>query len=155
MKTVVVYATRSGNTKRVAEAIAESLRQGGEVVLVSVESAPVEFGDADLLVVGGPTEGHGMTLEIRDYLARLSVIDVAKRPVAAFDTRLAWPVLLSGSAAAGIADRLRDLGGDLVVASESFIVDRTPELRPGELDRAGRWGSDLIRMIAGRIPGGV
>lgn len=155
MKSLVVFATRSGNTKRVAEAIANALRQGGEVEIVSVESAPVEFGDADLVVIGGPTEGHGMTPEIKDYLAGLSMIDVAKRPVAAFDTRLAWPVILSGSAAAGIADRLRDLGGELVVAPESYIVDRTPELRPGELDRAGRWASDLIKLIAGRTPVGV
>ena len=155
MKSVVVFASRSGNTKRVAEAIANSLRQSGEVEMYSVEAAPFEFGDADLLVVGGPTEAHGITPEIKDYLARLSMIDVANRRVAAFDTRLAWPVVLSGSAGAGIADRLRDLGGDLVVGSESFIVDRTPELKRGELDRAGRWGSDLIRMIAGREPVGV
>jgi flavodoxin len=149
MKSAVIYATRSGNTKRVAEAIAASLREAGEVAVFPVEEAPSAFGEVDLIVIGGPTEGHGMTAPLKEYMGGLDMVTFARHAVAAFDTRLAWPVILSGSAAAGIADRLRDLGGDLVVAPESFIVDRTPELRPGELERAAQWGRDIGRLAAG------
>jgi flavodoxin len=150
MKAAVVYATRSGNTRQVAKAIAASLGEPGDVQLYPVESAPSTFEGIDLLVIGGPTEGHGRTPPIKDYMAGLDMAAIANHSVAAFDTRLAWPMILSGSAAAGIADRLRDLGGDLVVAPESFIVDRTPELKPGELERAEQWGRDLARLATGR-----
>jgi flavodoxin len=152
MNSVVIYASRSGNTRRVAEAIADVLGQAGAVAVYPVESAPVEFGEADLVAIGGPTEGHGMTPAVKEYLTRLPMANVARRAVAAFDTRLAWPLILSGSAAAGIADRLRELGGDLVVAPESFIVDRTPALKPGELERAATWASDVVALMAGRTP---
>jgi hypothetical protein len=77
------------------------------------------------------------------------MVTIARRSVAAFDTRLAWPMILSGSAAAGIADRLGELGGDLVAPAESFIVDRTPQLKPGEIERAEEWGRELARLAAG------
>jgi flavorubredoxin len=61
MKTVVVYESMFGNTKTIAEAIAEGLGGAGQVVLGSVDDlSPDQVGDARLLVAGGPTHGHGM-----------------------------------------------------------------------------------------------
>jgi flavodoxin len=152
VKSTVIYASRSGNTRRVAETIADVLRQGGEVDLFAVESAPAELGDADLVVIGGPTEGHGMTPAMRQYLDGLSATAVAHRPVAAFDTRLAWPLVLSGSAAQDIAHGLRAKGAYLVVSPESFIVDRKPTLKQGELERSAQWARDVARTAVGRVP---
>ena len=61
MSTVVVYESMFGNTKTIAEAIAEGLRGAGQVALGSVDDlSPDQAADARLLVVGGPTHGHGM-----------------------------------------------------------------------------------------------
>jgi flavodoxin len=61
MRTVVVYESMFGNTKTIAEAVAQGLREAGEVTLGSLDDlSPVQVGDASLLVVGGPTHGHGM-----------------------------------------------------------------------------------------------
>ncbi len=61
---------------------------------------------------------------------------------AAFDTRLGKPKLVTGSAAKGIAKRLRRHGYQ-VVGEESFIVDEGPgPLHEGEVDRAREWGRD-------------
>jgi flavodoxin len=152
MKSAVIYATRSGNTRSVAESIAAVLREGGDVDLYAVESAPADFGDADLIVIGGPTEGHGMTPVMRQYLDGLSPTAVAHRPVVAFDTRLAWPLVLSGSAAHDIAQSLRANGAYLVVGPESFIVDRKPSLKAGELERSAQWARDVARTAVGRMP---
>jgi len=56
MNSLVVYATRTDNTRRVATAIADALRERGSVELVSAEAAPHALPHGtDLLVVGGPT----------------------------------------------------------------------------------------------------
>lgn len=140
MKIAVVYGSRSGNTRLIAETVAEALRPRGDVALLSAEAAELPLG-TELLIVGGPTEGHQMTPPVKAFLDRLPRLQGIQ--VAAFDTRLRWPIWLSGSAARGIADRLHDLGGVLVAEPESFLVSREPKLYPGEADRARAWALAL------------
>lgn len=148
MKSLVVYISHKGNTQRVAEAIGDELRARGSAEVLPAEEAPaVMEADVDLLVIGGPTEGHGMTPDMRSYLDRLDAASVRARPVAAFDTRVNWPRLLSGSAASGIAKRLEAAGARLVAPEGSFIVDTQPDLLPGELDRARAWAESLAASV--------
>lgn len=148
MKVQVVYCSHKGNTRRIAERIGETLRNHGEVEVVDVSSAPIPPpDDLALLVVGGPTEGHGMTPEIRDYLERLDLRWSMGRATAAFDTRLDWPRLLSGSAADQIANRLAALGAKVMGSPGSFLVTMTPELEPGELERAAEWAEQLAEAM--------
>lgn len=137
----IVYCSHSGNTRSLAEAMAAALRDdGAEVEVVDVEvAAPVIGPEVELLFVGGPTEAHGMTVEIRSYLARLDLESIAGRPAAAFDTRVDWPRVLSGSAADGIAKRLEHLGAAVIGPPGSFIVSGEPALKPGERERAIDW----------------
>ena len=147
MNSTVIYASRSGNTKHVAERVADALRERGEVELYEVENAPTDLSHADLVVIGGPTEAHGMTTPMTDYLDRLDQGSVQHRPVAVFDTRLSWPRVLSGSAAEGITRQLRAAGALMVLTPESFIVSSKPELQPGELDRASRWANEVAQAV--------
>jgi flavodoxin len=152
MKSVVFYASRKGNTRLVAEAIAERLRATGaaEVVPVDGGSACIDPG-TDFIAVGGPTEGHGMTEAVGRFLDGITPV-AAARAAAAFDTRVNWPRLLSGAAADGIAKRLQSIGARLVMPPESFIVSTKPELLPGELDRARAWGASLAQHLQDKSP---
>jgi len=144
MHSLVIYASRNGNTRRVAETIANRLGERGSVDLRSVEEAPIAIdADVDLVVIGGPTEAHGMTPPVKEYLDRLAPKALAGRRAVGFDTRLRWPEWLSGSASARITDRLRGLGAKVVAPEESFFVTRKPELEAGELERASNWAATL------------
>lgn len=147
MKSVVIYASRSGNTRTVAEAVAEVLGQHGAVELYGVDEAPAVVPSADLVVIGGPTEGHGLSEPMKAYLGRLEADSIRGRAVASFDTRVDWPRWLSGSAADHIADALRERGAHLVGEEGSFIVSMKPELEPGELDRVRGWADQLATKI--------
>ena len=119
----------------------------------------------DLLVVGAPTHIHGLSskrsrecaltqaahgepgIGVRGWIDALP--DGAWGPRAAvFDTRANKPVLLVGSAARGMAHRLRRRGYTLATEPESFFVQGTPgPLEEGELDRAAEWGKGLVNEV--------
>ena len=148
VNSIVIYATRSGNTRMVATAIADELRKHGEVHILSAEEARAAMPDqVDLLVVGGPTEGHGATEAIVRLLDRFGPQTLDGVAVAAFDTRLRWPRVLSGSAADIIARRLEAAGARVVVPAESFLVSRKPELEAGELERAPLWAASVAAAV--------
>lgn len=148
MKSVLIYASRSGNTRIAAEAIGQSLARRGSATLLSVEDAPSRIPEGtDLLVLGGPTEGHGLSEPMKAYLERLEADSVQGLAAAAFDTRLDWPRWLSGSAADRIADALRERGARMIAREESFIVTMEPALEPGEADRAAAWGDRLAELV--------
>lgn len=144
MKSVVVYGSRSGNTRKIAEAIAGALEPYGPVDLVPAEDASATVWDhCDLLVVGGPTEGRHATPPVRAFFDRLPAHALRGIDAAAFDTRLDWPLLLTGSAAGQIRRWLIEAGANVVVSPESFRVDSSPELRHGELERAPIWARQV------------
>lgn len=148
MRTEIVYCSHKGNTRQIAEAIAAELRQHGQADAVAVEEAATTLvPDTDLLLVGGPTEAHGMTPEIRAFLDRLDPSSLRGRAAAAFDTRIDWPRLLSGSAAAGIEKELVRKGARIVHPAGSFIVDTEPTLHAGELERASAWAREVAAAL--------
>jgi len=165
MRSLVVYESWFGNTRRIAEEIAAALAQEGEVDLVTVDEALPPLEDVDLLVVGAPTHIHGLSSErsregaltqgahgepgigVRGWIDALP--DGADGPrAAAFDTRAHMPALVVGSAARGIARRLRDHGYRLAIEPQSFFVKGTPgPLEEDELERASEWGRTLANEV--------
>lgn len=153
MRSIVIYGSRSGNTRRIAEVIASVLQSRGAVDLLTAEEAPAAFpADTDLIVVGGPTEAHGITPPVASFFERLAPRSLKDISAAAFDTRLHLPRLLTGSAGSGIAQRLRSLGAKVIVPEESFMVSREPVLETGELERAEGWARFLANAVDAHMP---
>ncbi|MCU7826442.1 flavodoxin family protein [Kitasatospora sp. DSM 101779] len=74
MQAVIVYESMYGNTRQIAEAIAEGVHEAApdaQVSCLPVAGATADVTrSADLLVVGGPTHMHGMTSGLSRDLAR-------------------------------------------------------------------------------------
>jgi flavodoxin len=153
MKSVVIYASRYGNTRRIAEAITETLHTHGEAQLFPADEAlPVLPKGIDLVVIGGPTEVHRMTKPVVRLFAQMGRGALQGMAAAAFDTRLRGSRLLTGSASSGVARKLRRAGARLIVPEESFFVHNQtgaeqPELEPGELERATAWAESLATLL--------
>ena len=153
MNSIVIYGSRHGNTHKIAEAIASELRRHGTANLFAIDEAPSTFPKADLVVVGGPTEAHRMTQAMVEFFDRFGKGELEGIAAAGFDTRLAWPRWLSGSAATGITARLRQAGARVIGPEASFTVaGKYPVLQPGELERATAWAAMLAAQVESRAP---
>ena len=88
MKGIVVYDTSYGNTKKIAETIAETLKESGiEVDLFDVKDVKkLSAKDYDFLVLGSPTKFGTMSLTIRFFLGKVKNEEWMNKPFAAFDT---------------------------------------------------------------------
>jgi len=162
-----------GSTRRIAEAIAVGLGQSLAVRTIGVIDADETVcKDADLVVVGGPTQAWSMSrpstrrgaplhlsdqdsdlvLErgadsgpgLREWIATIGKVDTR---AAAFDTRISSPVLLTGRASKAIARQLTRHGLTLIISPESFLVDKKSHLVAGELERARAWGTRLAAQV--------
>jgi len=155
MKSLVIYTTRSGNTKAIAEAIAETMRGRGDVELFDADRAPIPLPESDLIFIGGPTERHKLTPSMGRFLDRLPPGSLQGTATVAFGTRVQWPRFLSGSAADDVAKRLRAADADIVAPAESFFVRVDHELgyllEPGELTRAATWAAEVADQINAEV----
>ena len=152
MKSIVIYASHSGNTRQIAEVIAAELESRGPVhLLIADEASTPVLDGTDLLVIGSPTEGHGMIAPVAHLVDRLTPAALRGLAVATFDTRLRWPRWLAGSAGNDLAHRLRDAGARVVIPAESYFVTffakMEPLLAPGEIERAGTWAATLSTAV--------
>jgi flavorubredoxin len=157
VEVAVVYESLFGNTREIAEAIAEGVQASAPDAHVAVvpvaEAGPDKLSGVDLLVVGGPTHIRRMSSArtrkdvatgpgIREWLEALPS-GPARGRAAAFDTRLSYP--LAGSAARPISRALESHGYEIVAPPAGFIVrEGKGPLKEGERERARTWGTSLV-----------
>ncbi len=86
MKGIIAFDSVNGNTKQVAEAMAEELRTAGlETELVFLKdgaSSPT----GDVLFIGSPTRGGKMTKGTARFIESLDVEHWKNKPIFVFDT---------------------------------------------------------------------
>lgn len=148
MKGIVVCDSVYGNTKQVAEAIAEEIRsEGHEVELISLKDGEAPAAMGDFMFVGSPTRMGRPTGAAKEYLSGLNVDQWKGKPIVMYDTvgplpkdeekRKVWMTRIDKSA----ASRMRDLaeGRGLTVHRELLHIAVTGfkgPLAPDALDRA-------------------
>ncbi len=147
MNTFVVYDSQYGNTERIAQAIADTLRAFGQAQAVRVDPAhPVSFQGVDLLILGSPTQGFRPTLAMQFLLGNVSSQALRGLAVACFDTRFRGR-LWKSSAAPRMARQLRTMGVEPIIPPESFFVKAMKKEGPllaGEVERAATWARMLF-----------
>jgi len=149
MNTLIIYDSTFGNTEQLARAMASRLGDYGMVILFRVpEAGALEIKDADVLIIGGPTQRHGLSPAMRAFLGRMSRRSMHGLGAAAFDTRYHMSAWKSGSAASRIASILKRAGASLVLSPESFFVaEREGPLEEGELEHAAQWAEQVFEQF--------
>ena len=90
-KAIVIYESKYGNTKRVAETIIEGINEIEKIETVLKEPKqmePTEILDYDLILIGSPNHWGGPTRGIKKFIDKLEKIGLEGKMGAVFDTCL-------------------------------------------------------------------
>ena len=90
-KIIVVYESKYGNTRLVADKIVEGMREvsGVETVLGELKEVdPNRLTDFDAILVGSPNHIGSATRSIRKFIDKLGKLDLEGKLAAVFDTYL-------------------------------------------------------------------
>lgn len=132
VKVLVVYDTKYGNTKLVAEKIVEGMMEveGIETAISDVEEVDLEkVARSDAILIGAPNHMGGPARSIRKFIDKLGNLDLKAKWAAVFDTYL---------------------GGDFEKAMkkmEKRIREKVPELKltiPGLSIRVGGMKGPIV-----------
>ncbi|NWJ44906.1 MAG: flavodoxin family protein [Chloroflexi bacterium] len=139
MKALVIYDSKYGNTKQIAESVAKVI--DGESVNVT-DFNPEMLVGIDVVVVGSPINGWGPSPLTQALLTKLEAIKLKDKCVAAFDT--GYRSKFSGNAAAKIMKRLISAGGKQLIPTRKFVVEHSEgPLGSDEIANANLWAIEL------------
>jgi hypothetical protein len=176
MRALVVYESMFGNTRDVAQAVADGVGSRMPVELIEVADAPsVIPADVALLLIGGPTHAHGLSSPksradaagragdklvsrgggLADWLDDVSA-EAGPIATVAFDTRIKGPGLLWGSAAKAATKLLRARHFSIIAEPVSFLVGGPTgpmfdRLDAGEGERARAWGAGIAEALVAPV----
>lgn len=156
MKTLIVYFSKFGNTRRVAQAIAEAMKQAGDARVIGIEQLTAsDFEGVDLVVMGSPTHGFTVPEAVRSALGTLPAGILAGKSVAAFDTTVRpWPLRLL-RASPKLLRQLSQLGGKPLARPQTFFVQTHSTqgagehdlLLEGQIEQAQEWAGQILKEL--------
>jgi menaquinone-dependent protoporphyrinogen IX oxidase len=154
MKGIFVFDTSYGNTKAIAEAISEGLKESGlEVNVFRMKDAKNHEG-YDFLVLGSPTKFCTMSFAVKFFLGKVKSEEWQNTPFAAFDTENpeniehAKAENKEWSAAEKIVAKLKEKNMNQVLPVHKAVTfGQKGLLKEGEIERA----KEYARMLASKL----
>ncbi len=141
MRALVIFDTTYGNTKLVAEAIAQGLGEGARAVPLA-DLKDDDLAGIGLLVVGSPIIGWKPSENMGRFLASLGKSRLDGMKAAAFDTRI--KKFISGDAAGKISRAIAGAGAEIIDKPKPFYVKgKEGPLFKEEEERAKKWAASL------------
>lgn len=139
-KVIIVYLSTSGNTKQMADAIAEGAtsRNVAAMTMNFHEARVEELKAADAIVIGSSTFYYKMLPPMEKFLESLEKINVSDKLGAAFGS-YGW----SGEAPIMIAEKMRSLG--IEVIDPVLRIQYQPTEK--DLDECKRLGKDIALKL--------
>jgi flavorubredoxin len=147
-RVIIVYDTKFGNTEKIAKALAEGMKKEGvNVDCLKIDKVDVsKLGEYDMLAIGGPTHGFGLSEPMKDFLQKLENVNLSGKKAIAFDTKL--KSRFAGSAGKRIEEKLKKLGMSIVKSHVSAIVNgREGPIEEGAEETFRQIGVDVAMSL--------
>jgi flavodoxin I len=145
-KILILYYSRTGNTGKMADAVAEGARavQGVEVEL-KYYATPEELADFDAVVVGIPTYHHDMTIDVKKLFEEAAVknVNLKAKTGAAFGS-YGW----SGEAPSLVLEIMKNKFGMDIIESP-LLVKYAPD-QTG-LEKCRKFGREIAERLIPRV----
>jgi len=156
MKGIVVYDTSHGNTQRIAETLAETLKDTQlQVDLFDVKHVKKLSGKYYYFVVlGSPTKFGTMSFTMKLFLGKVKSEEWMNKPFAAFDTENPENIEQAQlqnkewSAAEKIAEKLREKKmNQLLPVLKALVIGQKGPLVEGEIERTKEYAKQLASKL--------
>ena len=152
MKGIVIYDTSYGNTKEIAETIAETLKEAEiQVDILHVKKVKLDGKDYDFIIIGSPTKWGTMSFTMKRFLGKIKSETWASKPFAAFDTELPDNIEKTEtenknwSAAEKIAEKLTDKNlKQMLPVLKAVVLEKKGPLKDGEIERTKDYTKELV-----------
>jgi flavodoxin len=151
MKGTVVYQSKWGNSRQIAEAIGKGLTEAGhEAEVVDVKSAGSPGPELDFIVVGGPTRAARAFGPIKRLAKGTAGEGWRGKRFATFSTGASMATSKPSTQA---SERMHEIlqANELVPLAPPFkagVQDMHGPLVEGELERAEEFGRELGRILS-------
>lgn len=157
-KFIIIYETRYGNTKLVAEKIAEGIRLiDSSVAYVSnIKKVDVKgMAGYDAILIGGPTHFGTSTRKVNKFIEKTGKLELVGKAVAVFATYIKGD---AGRAVDSIEAKLRERFPGLNILEPGLSVDVTGMKGPvseRELARCAEFGKKVAGNLISSLPPGT
>ena len=149
-KVIVVYESKYGNTKFVAEKIVEGMTEvsGVEAVLKELkEFDQKQLAEFDAILVGTPNHMGGATKSIRKFIDNLGKLSLEGKMAAVFDTYLGGDF---EKAVKKMGKQINDKAPGLKLATPGLSIrveGMKGPITEGELSRCREFGAKIASLI--------
>lgn len=142
-KAFVIYATRSNETGKLAELIAEGMKSEGIDVTVAkvgeIKKKGIQFENCDAIVLGSPTYNGEMLQVMKTFLVTLGKVDMGAKVGGAFGA-FGW----SGEASKRIYDTMKNIF-KMKMLDKPLRVKSTSET--GAAIEARKYGREVAKLL--------
>ncbi|MFC1802530.1 flavodoxin family protein [Thermoproteota archaeon] len=146
----VVYDTKHGNTKFVAEAIVEGLRQneGIDTNISDIEDLDLNnIPKFDVVLIGSPNHMGGPVRGITKFIDSLEKLDLSAKQAAVFDTYMGGDI---NKAVSKMEKRIMEKASSLNLITSGLSIKVEGMKGPvaeGELPKSKVFGENIARQI--------
>ncbi|NWF94977.1 MAG: flavodoxin-like domain-containing protein [Candidatus Thorarchaeota archaeon] len=150
VKAVIVYDTKYGNTKLIAEAIKQGMESAGlsDVLVTSIEGTHTgDLARYDVVIFGCPNHNQGPSLTMQKHIERVATVGLSGKTGAAFDTYQGHNM---GIAVKKLENMIRQRLPGIRLLVEGFsakVESRTGPLVSGEINRASEFGVRIVQTL--------
>jgi flavodoxin len=153
-KTIIIYESIYGNTKKVADAIAEGIRESGEIECTVAKTGEVHHTDDlakyDAIIFGCPNHNQEPARNMLKFIERASIVDLDEKMGAAFDTYTGGNRGIAVSKLEQLIRQKMSCVKFIVEGFSALVDDRKGPLAEGELHRANDFGKEVAANILGK-----
>lgn len=141
MKAVIIFDSNLGNTKKIAEAIAEELG-GNSKAMTTSQFNSGDLEGVDLIIAGSPIIGWKPTEKMDEFLTSLKKDQLKGIKATSFDTRV--KLFIHGDAMNKMSAKLKNAGAEIIVKPHAFYVQsKETVLFDGEVEKAKEWAKTI------------
>ncbi|MHA1961624.1 MAG: flavodoxin family protein [Candidatus Thorarchaeota archaeon] len=150
-KGLIVYESKYGNTKRIAEAIATGIRTEGKIECKVVATGEIHTDDLskyDAILFGCPNHNQAPSRGMIAFIGRASIVNLDGKLGAVFDTYMGGN---KGVALTKLESEVREKLSGLKLVGEGFsakVEGRDGPLVEAEVSRAIEFGRGLGQKIS-------